>query len=125
MKSKNTKSISTLVAALAAIGLAAQVAPAIAAPNWVGSADYTMAPGAIGDEDSSIGPFSTYDFGSGGVALLQNVSGSLYNGYYQSYVTQHELAGNPVLAPNLNSTYELTAAANFTENLTLVSANTA
>ncbi len=119
----NTKSIRTLVAALAAVGLGAQVAPAVAAANWVGSADYTMAPGAIGDEEA-VGPFSTYDFGSGGVALLQNVSGSLYNGYYQSYVTQHELAGNPVLAPKLNSTYELTAAANFTENLTLVSANT-
>jgi hypothetical protein len=117
------KSFNTLIAALAAIGLGAQAAPAVAAPNWVGSADYTMALGAIGDEGSPIGPFSTYDFGSGGVALLQSVSGTLYNGYYQSYVTQHELAGNPVLAPQLNSTYELTAAANFTENVTPISAS--
>jgi hypothetical protein len=118
------KRFNMLIAALATIGLGAQAAPAFAAPNWVGSADYTMAPGAIGDEEV-VGPFSTYDFGSGGVALLQNVSGSLYNGYYQSYVTQHELAGNPVLAPKLNGTYELTAAAQFTENLTLVSVSTA
>jgi hypothetical protein len=118
------KPINSLIAALAVIGLGAQAAPAMAAPNWVGSADYTMAPGAIGDEDGPIGPFSTYDFGSGGVALLHNVSGTLYDGYYQSYVTQHELAGNPVLAPKLNSTYELTVAANFTENVTSISANT-
>ncbi len=118
------KSVYTLLASLAAIGLGAQAAPAVAAANWVGSADYTLAPGAVGDEDGPIGPFSTYDFGSGGVALLQNVSGALYNGFYQSYVTQHELAGNPVLAPKLNSTYELTVAANFTENVTSISAST-
>lgn len=90
-----------------------------AAANWVGSADYTASPLNITTADV-VGPFSVYDAGSG-VVLLHNTSssGSLayYDGYYQSYVTRHELNGNPVAAPNLDSKYELTVVADFKETL--------
>lgn len=97
-----------------------------AATDWVGTADYTAGAGAAGDEEV-VGPFSTYDFGAG-VVLLEatGTAGAItsFNGYYQSYVTKHELAGVPVASPLLDDTYELTVVANFTQDVTAVNAQT-
>ena len=105
-----------LASMLAVSSFAAQFAHAV---NWVGTADYTVAGG--GDEEI-VGPFSTYDAGMG-VVLLQAVTGAPagftnFNGFYQSYVTNHEYLGNPVVS-GLNTTYELTAVSSFTETLNL------
>jgi len=105
-----------LLASLLAAGFAAQAA--YAAPNWVGTADYTAAPNSANDEDV-VGSFDTYDEGVG-VVLLQttSTSGNIVNlnGYYQSFIGQHTLAGTPALASNLDTTYELTVVATFTES---------
>lgn len=104
------------------LALAASISSAQAI-EYVGTADYTKGTGAAGDEDV-VGPFNTYDFGTGAVLLKgTGMSGSTasFNGTYQSYVTKHELSGIPVDAPNLDSTYELTAIANFTQDVTQLS----
>ncbi|MDP3584465.1 MAG: flocculation-associated PEP-CTERM protein PepA [Thiobacillus sp.] len=102
------------------------VQSAQAAPNWIGTADYT-AGSPEGDEDV-VGPFSTYDFGTG-VVLLETTSVvgnvSTLNGYFQSFVTNHELNSVLVLAANLNTTYELTVVANFSQTTTQIDPNTA
>lgn len=103
-----------LATLLAASGFATQSAYAVS--NWSGTANYTVAPGAQLDEEA-VGPFDTYDMGAG-VVLLQSTGGSNYNGFYQSYVTNHELTSLSVLAPKLNSTYELTMVANFAQTVT-------
>ncbi|OYY94010.1 MAG: hypothetical protein B7Y41_08730 [Hydrogenophilales bacterium 28-61-23] len=111
---------------LAASSFAVQ--SAYAASNWIGTADYTAGVGAAGDEEA-VGPFSAYDFGSG-VVLLEatGIVGATtnFNGYYQSFVTKHELAGVPVTGPlnKLDSTYELTVVAEFTEKVTAIGAST-
>lgn len=102
---------------------------------WVGTADYTAAPGASGDEDTVVN-FSSYDFSNGGVVLIKpnvvatngqyNV-GDTFTGYYQTYVANHTLSGVTVASPNLNTTgsgsgYELTLAAVFTEQVVSVDA---
>lgn len=109
---------------------------------WVGTANYQAAPGATGDEDAAVGPFSNYDFSSGGVLLLKpdvvaNVStytvGDTYKAYYQSYVTSH-VDGNGVPVdtdPKLNvggaagthTGYELTVAGWFKQIVTDVTVN--
>lgn len=106
-----------LVSLLAASGFVATSAQA--ATNWVGTANYTsLIPNA-----DVVGPFDTYDEGAG-VVLLKTTSvvGTTTNldGFYQSYINQHQLAGSPVLAPNLDNTYELTVVANFTESANTV-----
>lgn len=98
---------------------------------WVGNADYTQAPGATGDEDNNVGPFSTYAFSSGVVLITpdtvatqgQFTVGDTYTGYYQSAVQSHDLNGSAVSSPNLNSTYELTVATTFDEQVTSVDAS--
>jgi len=110
-----------LASLLAVSGLAGQ--SAYAAINWSGTANYTVAPGAQLDEEA-VGPFDTYDMGAG-VVLLTNTGGTNYNGVYQSYVTNHELASVSVLAAKLNTTYELTMVANFTETVTPVGPSSA
>jgi len=102
-------------------------ASALTAP-WVGTADYTTIIGATDGE--VVGPFNSYDFSNGGVVLLEPdvVSGPGYNvgdtyrGYYQSYVTQHTLSGVLASSPKLNNNYELTVAAEFTQQVTAVDA---
>jgi len=105
---------------------------AIAAPiPWVGTADYSAGPfGDLADGDL-VGPFDAYDAGPG-VALTLGVGsatvGSTLNGYFQSYVTAHTRNSVAVAAPNLNTQgaasagagYELTVAANFTEEVTAI-----
>lgn len=109
----------TVLATLLAMSALSLQSRAVAAANWVGTADYTASPLAIATADV-VGPFSVYDAGSG-VVLLETTGSSgplvYYNGYYQSYVTKHELNGEPIAAPNLDSTYELTVVADFTETL--------
>ncbi len=110
------KHIKTLPAALLAAA-SLVTASAYAAPNWEGTADYTAGPGATGDEEV-VGPFDTYDFARG-VVLLEDTSATTgpdtFSGYYQSYVTNHQLGGASVLAPGLNANYELTVTAWFEE----------
>lgn len=92
---------------------------------WSGSADYSTIIGTAGEV---VGPFDSYDFSNGGLVLIEPdvVSGSgyqvgdTYRGYYQSYVTQHTLAGAPAANPKLNNSYELTFAAQFTQQVTTV-----
>lgn len=99
-------------------------ANAYAQLNWVGTANYTAAPGAQGDEDAAVGPFDTYDFGTG-VVLVKPTgvvgSNTLATGYYQSYVTGHQLgglSGGSVPAPNLSAgNYELTITSTFFETV--------
>ncbi|MEW6120421.1 MAG: flocculation-associated PEP-CTERM protein PepA [Pseudomonadota bacterium] len=109
------KFVQTLLAAtlLGASGYAA------AAPNWVGTADYTAAPTASGDEET-VGPFDTYDFARGVVLLEEDANDpTVYWGWYQSYVTNHELSTlGVVTAPGLNTNYEITVTAWFKEEVT-------
>lgn len=112
------------MALLAVPGMVIQSAHAVEAPNWVGTADYTAGPGPGGE---MVGPFSTYDFGSGVVLLEPTATLGLttsYDGSYQSFVTNHEFLGNIVSAPMLNSGYELTAVATFKQDVTFVSPTT-
>ena len=119
MKHKNVLLASLWVAS----GFAAQAAHAVT--GWTGTADYTQALAGTG----SVGTFDTYD-AAPGVVLLKSAgttgSGaslvSYFNGFYQSYITNHLLAGNVVSSPGLNSTYELTAVASFAENVTAAGA---
>lgn len=97
----------TLAAALGA------AAPALAADTWVGSADYGV---------EAVGPFNTYDFSSAGVLLLDPVTATVADGYYQSFVSQHLLDGQTVASPLLSANgYEITVVANFTSTQTSVS----
>jgi len=113
-----------LATLLAASGFA--VHSAHAAPNWIGTADYTAGSSEM-DEDV-VGPFSTYDFGTG-VVLMETTSvvGNVttLDGYFQSFVTNHELDSVLVPASNLNATYELTVVASFSQTTTQIDPNTA
>lgn len=68
---------------------------ALASTQWVGTANYFAAPGALGDE-ASVGPFDTYDFGPG-VGLIKPdttvAAGNSFTGYFQTVVTSHILDG--------------------------------
>lgn len=99
---------------------------------WIGTADYTTVAQAQGDEDV-VGPFDSYDFSDGGVALIQQSSGipgsfsvgDAFTGYYQSYLISHSLGGLSVASPNLNvmgsgTGYSITIAAWFTEEVIAV-----
>lgn len=92
------------------------------AVSWVGSANYVTPPlTPSGNDEDMVGPFNTYDFGTGVVLLEQQGSvgaTTSFNGYYQSFVTKHELFGAPVAAPNLDISYELTVGASFTQDVT-------
>jgi hypothetical protein len=96
-----------------------------------------VAPGAAGDEET-VGPFDSYDFANG-VSLIQATSvttpgvftvGDIYTGYYQSYVSLHQLNGigvdNIPSALDLDGTangdqgYELTVVATYTSTITSV-----
>jgi hypothetical protein len=104
---------------------------------WVGTADYTQAPGAAGDEET-VGPFDGYDFANG-VSLIQSTNvanpgqftvGDVFTGYYQSYVSLHQLNGvgvdNIPSALDTDGTangdqgYELTVSATYTSTITSV-----
>lgn len=105
-----------LLAASGFVMASAQAAPPV---NWVGFANYTVGPGATGDEET-VGPFDTYDFARG-VVLLQDTTATTgadtYSGYYQSYVTNHQLGGVLVPADGLNTNYEVTVTAWFKETV--------
>lgn len=117
---------SMTLAALVATALFA--APVAAAPvPWVGSADYTQAPGAGGDEEA-VGPFDAYDAGPGVALILGATSAQLgdqLDGYFQSYVTAHTRGSVVVPTSHLNtqgaagdgSGYELTVVGSFTEQV--------
>jgi hypothetical protein len=94
---------------LLALALAGAMGSAAAAPNWVGTANYGV---------ETVGPFSTYDLGTGAVLLESTGTAGSYNGYYQSFVTNHELFGTPVTSSLLNNSYELTMVASFAETVT-------
>jgi hypothetical protein len=97
---------------------------------WQGTADYRAASSSANDEDL-VGPFNTYDFGTG-VVLLHNTTrpigyqvGDVVNGYFQSFVQGHELNAVPVTAPGLNTNYELTLIAQFQQRVTNISSGVA
>lgn len=114
-----------LTALLAASGLAAHAA--YAQSSWTGTADYSQALAGTG----SVGAFDTYD-AAPGVVLLQSTgttgSGSsmvsFFDGFYQSYISSHQLAGAIAPSAGLNSSYELTAVASFAESVTAAGAIT-
>ena len=95
--------------AVAALFAACVAAPA-AAQTWVGTANYGV---------ETVGPFNTYDFSSAGVLLIDPLSDTTRNGYYQSFVAGHLLddlvVANPKLAANQ---YEITVVSSFTSHLT-------
>lgn len=100
---------------LAALAVAAACAsaPAMAASTWVGTANYGV---------ETVGPFNTYDFSSAGVLLLDPQTSTTANGYYQSFVTAHQLDALVVSSPLLAAgNYEITVVANFTGSLTSAS----
>ncbi|TPQ28860.1 flocculation-associated PEP-CTERM protein PepA [Methylomonas koyamae] len=95
--------------------------PIASAAAWSGTANYTAAPGATGDE-AVVGPFDTYDFGLGVGLVKVNNDGTL-SGYFQTYVNDHILTNaGGINVPQLNvsgasgsgSGFELTVVANFT-----------
>lgn len=119
--------------AIGGVCMGALLAPATQAAHlmpWTGTANYLDASGSTGDEES-VGPFSSYDFSSGGMALIRPSSvgtpgtftvGDTYQGYYQASVTRHMLGSSTVASPNLNTTgsgsgYELTVGADFMERV--------
>jgi len=82
----------------------------IASVTWVGQATYPSS--------TTTGTFDAYNFG-GGIALIDidSLDGT-FNGYFQTYVSQHELAGSGVNVSNLMTSgsgigFELTMAATF------------
>lgn len=108
---------------LVAVGLALVTPAVFASTTWVGTANYFNAPGSGGDE-AIAGPFDTYDFGNGvGAIDAPNFNvGTTFTGYYQTYVTRHELNGVGINLTELNSSgalgsgtgFELTMRATFT-----------
>jgi hypothetical protein len=100
------------------------------------AADYTKAITTDGDE-GVVSSFNIYDFAVG-VTLLRPdagnagtvaapIVGDTYTGYYQSYVTAHQLDGIVQTSLGLNTSgsgagYELTVMAQFTEVITSVGA---
>jgi len=100
--------------AAATLALACVVAPvaAIADTTWDGTAKYSSS-------IPLVGPFNTYDFSSGGVLLIDPINGKEANGYYQSFVATHLLNGAEAPSAALNSSYEITIAANFKSVLDL------
>lgn len=101
------KVLNVLMSTLFATSAFALAAPASAeTTNWEGTANY----GADTVE------FDRYDFGVG-VVLLEptNVAATAYDGYYQSFVTNHQLGAMIAESAGLNDTYELTATASFSE----------
>lgn len=100
---------------------------ALANSQWVGSANYLVAPGALGDE-ATVGPFDTYDFGPG-IGLVKPTTtvaaGNTFTGYFQTVVTSHMLNGTAINlgqldvsgGNNFNGTgngFELTVRSSFT-----------
>ncbi len=83
-----------------AVGLALMTPAAFASVPWVGTADYLNAPGATGDE-VKVGPFDTYDFGSG-IGLIKNNTSGGFDGYFQTMVDGHFLSSVGINVPQLN-----------------------
>lgn len=120
------KRIKVLAVALLAtsgfVGASAHAVP------WVGSANYyTPVLTPLGNDEEVVGPFDSYDFGAGVVLMEKSASQpgpsgtTSYDGYYQSFVTKHELNGNTASAPLLDNTYELTVIADFKQNVSVIS----
>lgn len=107
------------------------VTPAVfASTSWIGTADYTKAPGATGDE-VKVGPFDTYDFGAGIALVKPNTSisiGQSFSGYFQTMVDGHFLASQGINVPQLNISgtgngFELTLVSHFSGVYTGVTSN--
>lgn len=126
---KNTLAKCVLLAAGSLIA-----GPAAFASNWVGTADYTVAPGASGDE-ANVGPFDTYDFGPG-IGLVKPDTtvavGNTFSGYFQTVVTSHIFEGTAINVGQLDVSggnnfagtgdgFELTVRSFFTGKYTTVS----
>lgn len=99
-----------------ALGLGLMTPSAFASVPWVGSADYSKAPSAVGTEPT-VGPFDTYDFGAG-VSLIELTSGSTFNGFYQTMVNGHFLNNIGINVPELDISgtgagFEVTVTASF------------
>lgn len=116
---------STLLAASGFVGASAHAVP------WVGTANYyTPLLTPQGNDEEIVGPFDSYDFGAGVVLMEKSASQpgpsgtTSYDGYYQSYVTKHELNGGPVGSLLLDKTYELTVVADFKQNVSVTSPST-
>lgn len=127
--------IKTKLTALASAGaLLAMTAPGAFAQNI--AADYNNSAVSDGDGDI-VAAFNLYDLAVGATliqAAATNVGtaaapavGDRFTGYYQSYVTAHQLDGVVQNAPGLNTSgfgagYEITVVAQFDEEVTSVSA---
>ena len=122
LKGQEMKSMNLNAVCATLVGLMVVSLPAVAEP-WVGTADYTQAPGIAGNATEEakveeVGPFDKYDFGAGVVLLEENTTTcgvGCYDGYYQSYLTNHELNGSPLISTKLNNSYEITVIASFQE----------
>lgn len=117
---------------LATLAGAAGTALALCASSALAAgvaADYTLATTAGGDE-GIVSAFNIYDLAVGATlikALTTNIGtiaapvvGDKFKGYYQSYVTSHQLDGVVQSSPGLNTSgagagYELTVVAEFEE----------
>jgi PEP-CTERM motif len=128
----------TSMLTLLALGMGSGGAFAATTAPWTGTANYKVAPGASGIDEDIVGPFSTYDLAANSPVLIESIGGAnvlaplvgdQFSGYYQSFVSAHQLGGIGVANPNLNTTgvgggYEVTVAANFVEQITLVGGST-
>ena len=123
-----SKKFSTKYGLLLAAGLG-MVAPAAfsAVTPWVGTADYSLLNGQPAGTNMT-GSFDTYAFGAGDGSIVnadptQSV-GSTFTGFYQTYVTAHQLNGFAITPPagfnNLGTGlgYELTMQSMFTGKYT-------
>lgn len=102
---------------------------------WIGTANYQAAlPEATGDEGTVVGPFDTYDFGSG-IAIIKPAgtvsAGTKFTGSFQTYVIGHQINSVGINTPQLDNSggtnflgagngYELTLVANFSGEYTSV-----
>lgn len=124
MSKKYLKKYSLLLAA----GLVL-AAPAAFSAVWVGTADYSGLTGSSPSYKS--GSFDTYDFGNGVGAIVNDTNGIDFTGYYQTYVTQQQLAGYGITVPGLNSAgitgtgsgFQITMQATFNGKYTSTSSN--
>jgi hypothetical protein len=99
MRSKYLNKNSILLAA--GLALTAPAAFSAVMPTWVGTANYS---GLGAGTMSPTGNFDTYDFGNGVGAIVNDPNSSNFIGYFQTYVTQQQLAGVGVAVPGLNTT---------------------
>lgn len=109
--------------------LAVSMFPIGSAQAVTTTADYTAGPNGVAGGD--VVTFDTYDFAPGALLLedadtvaggspIAPAVGDVYNGFLQTFVVAHFNVGALASASGLNSNYELTLVAEFSETIGVV-----